>query len=173
MHTIKIALIGIGGYARLYVNYLLDHLNRNDYEITAVADPNPSGCQRLAQLQAVCNRFYTCAEDLFQQETVDLTVISTPIQFHADNIITALQSGSHVLCEKPMCADPRDIQRILQARNATSKFVMIDYQWSCNRSNPDARTVGQMIFMLPTQHCAPVKRQIPVFLWKFLPANLD
>lgn len=134
MDKTKIALIGIGGYARLYVNYLLDHLDRNDYEITAVADPNPSGCQRLAELQVVCNRFYACAEDLFQQETVDLTVISTPIQFHADNIITALQSGSHVLCEKPMCADPQDIQRILQARNTTSKFVMVGYQWSFNSS---------------------------------------
>ncbi len=132
MKKVKVALLGIGGYARLYVNYLLDRADPQKVEITAAADPSPNGCLRLAELQAAGCRLYNNAEDLFAAEQVDLTVISTPIHLHAQNTILALQNGSHVLCEKPLCGDLAHIEPMLAARDAAGKFVMLGYQWSHN-----------------------------------------
>lgn len=69
-------------------------------------------------------------DDLYANHAVDLTVISTPIFLHAVQIIKALEHGSNVLCEKPLCADELDIDRIAAAKEKSGKFVYIGYQWS-------------------------------------------
>ncbi|MBQ8758946.1 MAG: Gfo/Idh/MocA family oxidoreductase, partial [Clostridia bacterium] len=60
----------------------------------------------------------------------DIALIATPIKFHTENIITALENGSNVLCEKPLCGDEKDIEKIIEAREKSGKFVYIGYQWS-------------------------------------------
>ena len=34
------------------------------------------------------------------------------------------------MCEKPLCADKNDIDRLIKARDKSGKFVYIGYQWS-------------------------------------------
>ena len=129
MGKVKVALLGIGGYARIYVNYMLDKIDPDQVQLVAAADPNPEGCLRLNELKCP---IYADAAELFAKEQVDLTVISTPIHLHTAHICMALNAGSHVLCEKPLCSDPADIATIINAREKAGKFVMIGYQWSYN-----------------------------------------
>lgn len=126
---IKIALIGTGGYANVYINHLLDNIGCGKYELVGAADPDFSGCAQIDTLRKVCKNFYGSAEELFADRTADLTIVSTPIHIHAENVITALEHGSNVLCEKPLCGDTADIGRMIAARERAGKFVMIGYQW--------------------------------------------
>jgi scyllo-inositol 2-dehydrogenase (NADP+) len=48
-------------------------------------------------------------------ETVDIITIATPPFVHADLSVAALESGTHVLCEKPMAVEKADAKRMLQA----------------------------------------------------------
>jgi len=73
---------------------------------------------------------YATIEELFAAQKPDLTVIATPIQCHTPQILTALANGSHVLCEKPLCADAKDIAVLQDAVRRAGKFVFIGYQWS-------------------------------------------
>ena len=109
MSRINIALCGIGGYAMLYTRYILD---KNDPRIqpVGVVEPYPQSCPRLGDLEAAGIPVYATMEELYAAQKVDLTVIATPIQFHTPQILTALKNGSHVLCEKPLCADEKDIE---------------------------------------------------------------
>ncbi|MBQ8642913.1 MAG: Gfo/Idh/MocA family oxidoreductase [Clostridia bacterium] len=129
MSRINIALCGIGGYAMLYTRYILD---RKDPRIcpVGVVEPYPDSCPRLAELEAAGIPVYATLDELYAAHTVDLTVIATPIQCHTPQILTALHSGSNVLCEKPLCADEKDIEILRQASRETGKFVFIGYQWS-------------------------------------------
>ena len=129
MSQIRIALCGIGGYARLYTNYILD---QNDPRITpvGVVEPFPESCPRLTELQEAGIPVYETLDDLYREHHPDLTVIATPIQCHTPQILTALANGSHVLCEKPLCADAGDVEKLRQASRAAGRFVFIGYQWS-------------------------------------------
>ncbi len=124
-----IVLVGLGGYAHIYVNAILNN-NIPDIKIVGLVDPFPGGCSRLEELKALGAPLYSNIEDFYKENTADLAVISTPIQLHARQTITALEHGSNVLCEKPLCADKRDIESMLAAQKRSGKFVDIGYQWS-------------------------------------------
>ena len=129
MSNINIALCGIGGYAMLYTRYILD---KNDPRIqpVGVVEPYPQSCPRLADLEAAGIPVYATLDELYAAQKVDLTVIATPIQCHTPQILTALKNGSHVLCEKPLCADEKDIEILKNASREAGRFVFIGYQWS-------------------------------------------
>jgi predicted dehydrogenase len=44
--------------------------------------------------------------------------------------LAALAAGSHVLCDKPLCATLPDVDRLVDARQRAGRFVMVGYQWS-------------------------------------------
>ncbi len=138
MKTINILLCGIGGYAHTYVNELLDRPSE-DVRIVGMIDPYPQGCSRLDELIALGVPLYESMEAFYAQASADLAVISTPIQFHTEQILTALRYGSHVLCEKPLCADERDIGLILKASADAKRFVDIGYQLSHDPANLAAK----------------------------------
>lgn len=127
---VKILLVGIGGYGGLYVNEVLNPKNSDKMELVGIVDPYPQSCPRLSELINICGQPYADMESFYKERTADLAVISTPIQFHAEQIKTALKYGSNVLCEKPLCGDAADIEPLITARNAAGKFVYIGYQWS-------------------------------------------
>lgn len=129
MKQVKVALVGIGGYG---INALDDILHKPDplIDLVGVVEPYPERCSFYGELMEKKVPAYTNMDDLYAKHEVDLTVISTPIFLHAVQIIKALEHGSNVLCEKPLCADERDIDRIAAARDKSGKFVYIGYQWS-------------------------------------------
>ncbi len=130
MRCINTVLVGIGGYGSLYVNEILKPENAPFFNLVGTVDPYPGACRRLDDVRAVCGEPYASLDDFFAERTAELVVISTPIQFHTENIIAALRHGADVLCEKPLCGDARDIDRLIDAEKSSGHRVSIGYQWS-------------------------------------------
>ena len=128
--SVSILLVGIGGYASTYVNPLLNGV-REDCVIVGCADPFPNSCPRLAEIKERGIPVFSDMKEFFDAGlTADLAVITTPIHLHAEQVKLALAHGCHVLCEKPLCGDIRDIPGMIEARDAAGKYVGIGYQWS-------------------------------------------
>ncbi len=130
MKKIKVVLVGIGGYGSIYVNEVLKPENAETFELAGTVDPYPASCRRLGELRGRCGEPFSSLSDFYRERSADLAVKATPIQFHTENIITALSAGSDVLCEKPLCGDARDIDRLLDAEASSGHKVSIGYQWS-------------------------------------------
>ncbi len=130
---VSIVLVGIGGYAMYFVNAILDD-NIPNIRLAGIVDPFPNGCSRLDELRALGAPLYADINDFYSENSADLAVITTPIQFHTSQVITALEHGSNVLCEKPLCGDKNDIEKMIAARDKAGKFVDIGYQWSHNNA---------------------------------------
>ena len=130
MKKISVVLVGIGGYGSIYVNEILKPENRERFKLAGIVDPFPASCKRLAELSERCGEPYATLDQFYSERTADLAVIATPIQFHTENIMSALAHGSDVLCEKPLCGDARDIERLLSAEEKSGHHVSIGYQWS-------------------------------------------
>jgi hypothetical protein len=59
-----------------------------------------------------------------------LAIVSSPIQFHCPQTLTALAQGSDVLCEKPPAATIQEVAAMAEARDRAGRWVAVGYQWS-------------------------------------------
>jgi predicted dehydrogenase len=62
--------------------------------------------------------------ELLADGGVDVVDICTPTPWHAEQAITALRAGKHVLCEKPLAPTSAAARRILKVASASRSFLM-------------------------------------------------
>ncbi len=129
-NPVSIALGGIGGYGSMYLSALLDSPQARSCSLVATVDPHPAGCARWHELQALGIPHYDDLDALYRHHSVDLTVLVSPIQLHAEQTVLALRHGSHVLCEKPAAATVQDVDRMMDAETRSGHSVAVGFQWS-------------------------------------------
>ena len=119
MAEIKIALLGIGGFAANYL-HALEKPQREDVRLVGAVDPFVRDC-------ALCP-VYATADALYEAHRPDLVVVATPIQFHAEQAVEAFEHGCHVAAEKPLAASVESAGEMLRARDKAGKKLSIGFQ---------------------------------------------
>lgn len=127
--TITAVLCGIGGYGQQYLKHLLDTDNV-PVQFTGFVDPHPKQSMYYEKIQTKQIPIYQSLEEFYQHAEAELAILASPIQFHCPQTVYALEHGSHVLCEKPLCGSLEEADRMLQAQRKSGKIVNIGYQWS-------------------------------------------
>ena len=130
--VVKLAFVGLGGYAEQYLKDLLSDEKRDkDVELCAGIDPFPEKCLHLEELKKRgMPLFRDIDEYLAGDAMADLVVASSPIQFHGIHMCRSMENGCNVLCEKPLCATVSEADRIIETRDRSRKFAAVGYQWS-------------------------------------------
>lgn len=126
----RIVLVGIAGYGSLYLSELLKPEKPLDGALVAVVEAFPERSTQLGELQARRIPVFPDLESFYARDQADLVIIAAPIHLHEPLTRLALAKGSHVLCEKPLCATAEEGQRIIRAQEESGKIVSIGYQWS-------------------------------------------
>lgn len=67
---------------------------------------------------------YGSYERLVQDAGIDAVYIATPHPMHADNALLAIEAGKHVLCEKPITINARQLERLILAARKKGVFLM-------------------------------------------------
>lgn len=129
MKKVRILAVGIGGYANIYLEELLNDPSP-DFEFAGMVDVAAERCKYYPQLRALGVPLYDSMEAFYAADTADLAIITTPIHFHTRQILCALRHGSNVMCEKPLSGVSADEKALEDAIRETGKFVIIGYQWS-------------------------------------------
>ncbi len=127
---VSVVLVGIGGYGNLYVEALLNEGQERGVKIVGAVDPKPENCRYYDQLKELDIPFFVSLDEFYAEHRADLAVISSPIHFHSEQTCLALENGSHVLCEKPIAATIQEVNKMIEVRDRTGKFVSVGYQWS-------------------------------------------
>jgi predicted dehydrogenase len=140
--VVTVLLAGIGGYGKLYVDGLLDQGPAHGVRLIAAADPFAAGQPSAARLAAAGVPCFDSLALALERHRPDLVVLSTPIHHHAADSILALESGCHVLCEKPAAGCLADAEAMASATRRTGRFLAIGYQWSFSAC---IRTIKQRI----------------------------
>ena len=81
-------------------------------------------------------------EEAISQTGVEAVVLTSPNHVHAEQTITALESGKHVLLELPMGLNLVDSQRVVAAEKASGKVAMVCHT---QRFNPPFRKIKALI----------------------------
>lgn len=133
MKKIKtVALTGIGGYGEVYGTAFLNECEKRGLEFTGCIDPFPEKCSYINQLSNNNIPIFKSIEDFYKEKHADLMCIATPIHLHSAQTCYALEHGSHVLCEKPLCATLQEAEQMLAAQRKSGLQVAIGYQYSFN-----------------------------------------
>ncbi|BBH18794.1 oxidoreductase [Paenibacillus baekrokdamisoli] len=108
MSKVKVALIGCGLRGREYTNYALEH--PEEMQVVAIADPNAERREWMRSHHHIDSQliFTDWQELLAQPKLADAVLVCTQDRMHYEPTMKALDSGYHVLLEKPMSPDPQE-----------------------------------------------------------------
>jgi nucleoside-diphosphate-sugar epimerase/predicted dehydrogenase len=117
----KVAIIGAGEIAGFHLQVLKEV---NTIEVCAICDVDLSRAKALGKLYGV-NNYYDSHSEMISKEKPDVIHVLTPPQFHSAISIEAMESGSHVLVEKPMALSYKDASKMVSTANKTGKHLAI------------------------------------------------
>lgn len=115
---LRIVIVGCGGFAR---NYLPVYNSIPNSRIVACVDADPAAAQALAKSLGA----ETSSSDLAVavQAEADYAVVSTPNFLHVEQASALLQSGKHVLLQKPMARWLGESQALFAAQRASGRTM--------------------------------------------------
>lgn len=145
---VKWGVIGCGGIAARRTIPEFKKMVSNA-ELVSVMDISAERARAVAQQFGIAHSCSTEKELL--QQPVDAVYIASPPNRHARQVIQSAQAGKHILCEKPIAASIREVDRMETAcRKAGVKF-MLGFCMRNNVYHQKARelvqsgTLGQMV----------------------------
>lgn len=110
MNTVRLGIIGMGNIGRYHADYLL-HGKVSRCQLTAVAD----AFAPLDAWAAKGLKTFNDGEALIRSGAVDAVIIATPHYQHTTLGIAALDTGLHVMVEKPISVHKADAERLIAA----------------------------------------------------------
>ncbi len=85
-----------------------------DAEIIAVASPSPGHAEEFAAKHGIAHSF-TDYKKMLEMDELDAVVIGIPNYLHCQATVDAAAAGKHVICEKPMCVNLAEADRMIDA----------------------------------------------------------
>jgi predicted dehydrogenase len=98
------------------------------FEVAAVCDVDRGRADAAAAAYGI-PRVVTGLAELCAVDGLDVVDICTPPYLHAAQTIQALESGRHVICEKPLAGSLLDADRVAQAERRSGRRVMPVFQY--------------------------------------------
>ena len=132
---IKWCVIGAGGIAdRRTIPALLTDSNN---ELVAIMDKIEPVAKSIGEKYGV--KYYTDEETMIKENECDCVYISTPVAFHYDQAMLALQYGRNVFIEKPIGYDSEQGQKLLDAFKEKGKQLTVGYMMKYHNLNVKAK----------------------------------
>ena len=147
MDKLQVGVIGLG-MGRGHVAGYQEHPGA---EVVAVADLDADKLQEVADELDVPRR-YESGEEMLEEESLDVVSVATPNKFHKPLTLQALDSGAHVLCEKPMAMNAAEARDMIRAAGDADRRLMINFSFRFNevghalKSQVDRGHLGDVYF---------------------------
>lgn len=123
MRRVGIGLVGCGLFGE---SHLQAFRAVPGSEVRALLDVDRDRAERLAARFGV-PRVCATVDEFCGLPDVDLVDVVTPETAHVEPVQTAFAAGKHVFVEKPMAADPRECDRMIEASRAAGRFLMVGH----------------------------------------------
>lgn len=120
MKTIRWGVAGPGNIARRFAQAAK---NVEGAQLVAVASRDPGRGKAFAETFGIPHIFNSY-EAMAASDAVDAVYIATPHPFHAPCAELFLKAGKHVLCEKPMCVNAEQAERLKACAGENGVFLM-------------------------------------------------
>ncbi|HIZ19859.1 MAG TPA: Gfo/Idh/MocA family oxidoreductase [Firmicutes bacterium] len=142
MEKLKVGIVGCGGIANgKHFPALARQAER--VEMVAFCDLILERAEKAAKEYGVAGaKVMTDYREMMADKSIDVVHVCTPNRSHCEISVAALESGKHVMCEKPMAKTVADAQKMLDAAKKSGKKLTIGYQ---NRFRPDSQLMKRYV----------------------------
>src|SRR6266567_7367118 len=123
-------------------------------KVVAFASAHPDKAHKLALRYGVSARNiynYQNYDSIKDNPDVDVIYIVLPNGMHAEYTVRGLQTGKHVLCEKPMANTPGECQQMIDAGRKANGKLMVAYRCRYEPYNREAIRIARAQELGPTQ----------------------
>ena len=110
-------------------------------EVVAVGGRDRARAEAYARARAI-PRAHGTYEGLLADPDVDAVYVALPNALHAEWAAWAVEAGKHVLCEKPLGADPAAVERALTAAEAAGRVLVEGFMW---RHHPQVARLRELL----------------------------
>jgi predicted dehydrogenase len=109
--------------------------------LAAVASRDGERAERYAR-QWEIPRAFGSYEAMLESDSVDVVYISLPNHLHARWSVRALETGKHVLCEKPLALSLQEVDEMTEASRGAGRVLAEAFMY---RHHPQTRILGEWI----------------------------
>lgn len=134
---VRIAVVGAGHWGPNFINNF--HTSKRS-EVAWVVDRDQ------ARIAAVKERFPGVRtslqfDDVLEDSSVDAIVVATPTKTHFDLARRALESGKHVLVEKPMTDSSATSEELCEISNRVGRVLMVGHIFIFNDAAGEVKRI--------------------------------
>lgn len=134
MSKLRVGIVGVGGIANGKHMPALSKIP--EVEMVAFCDLIKERAEKGAKKYGTPDaKVYTDYRDLVARDDIDVVHVCTTNDAHSFVTVAALESGKHVMCEKPMAKNAAEARKMVETARKTGKKLTIGYQ---NRYRADA-----------------------------------
>src|SRR5215470_15787349 len=120
MKTVRVGLVGSQFVSSIHLEALRAVPGA---EVVAVASATEAHARAFAGRHGI-PRWFTDYRKMYEMPDLDMVVLGLPNDLHCDATVAAAAAGKHVLCEKPLCLNLAEADRMIDAcRRAKVKLM--------------------------------------------------
>ena len=120
MNKVRVGLVGSQFISTIHAEALR---TVTEAEILAIASPTEDHARTFAERFSIPHHF-TDYRKMLEMDELDMVVLGLPNALHCEATLAAAAAGKHVVCEKPLCLNLQDADRMIQAcRKAGVKLM--------------------------------------------------
>ena len=146
---VRVGIIGAGSWSNAV--HLPALAARDDVELVVVVRRDGDLARRIADRFGVAHATDDWRAALGRG--LDAVVVSSPPNVHREQVTAALESGAHVLCEKPFAITSDDAWEMVGASRRTGRTLLVAFGWNymplmqAARRLIDERGIGEIEFL--------------------------
>ncbi|WP_096199978.1 Gfo/Idh/MocA family protein [Bacillus sp. FJAT-45350] len=95
----------------------------DDFTLSAVYSRTKEKVEQFAQKYSLENTF-TSLEEMATSDLIDAVYIASPNSFHASQACLFMNNGKHVLIEKPMASNVKEVQMMIEVAKKNNVLLM-------------------------------------------------
>lgn len=141
----KLAIVGYGGQGAWHANHALKS------DVVSLAGIYDIREIRMTAARDAGIHTYSSLEELVSDKEVDIVLCATPNDVHKDIVITALEAGKNVVCEKPVALSVSDFDDMVAAAKRSGKIFSVhqnrrwDVDFLAIKSIIDSGEIGETL----------------------------
>lgn len=118
---LRVGVIGTGGIGRAHVERIAAGIP--GAQVVAVNDINEESARKVAQQYQI--RYENDPHQLIHSKDVDAVIITTWDRTHEEFVVSAINAGKYVFCEKPLSDTSKGCKNIMDAEIAGGKRLLM------------------------------------------------
>lgn len=120
MNLINLVVIGYGGMGSYHARELIKETD--GVKVVGIHDINP---ERLELAKENHFEVYETLESVLTDQSVEAVLIATPNDSHKELAIAAMKAGKHVVCEKPVMMNTKELEEVMAISKQEEKIFMV------------------------------------------------